>query len=155
MKFKGFTLLELLITVSLFSILMMLGSFSWIHLKQNNELTLLVDEIKNVVHYAKIQALSRGHSLLLSPADHSLNWSNGFVLNQVDKQSKKEELLYQWKWSHYNWSIEWFGANGTKNIIFSDNAAGAMSNGRFVLTNNHTRARVVLVLNRLGRIKVA
>lgn len=147
MKLNGLTLLELLFTFSLFCLLVLFTVSSWLPLQNNNDKDLIVEEIKNIIHYSKLRALNEGVPLLLSP-NHSKNWSTGFHLNSV----LSGELLYQWQWNHQSWMIEWYGVNGSESIVLPGTTR-AMSNGTFVLTNKINKTTIRLVLNKLGRVK--
>jgi prepilin-type N-terminal cleavage/methylation domain-containing protein len=154
MKIKGFTLLELLITLVLLVTLSTLSVVSYSYLLRKNEQQTIVDELRTAVQYAKIQALILGHPVTLAPLDASLNWSNGLVLSSWNKKTNKMEVLYQWQWHHPCWSLTWIGARSTDKVIFSNNPASAISNGRFTLMNPETHKTVVIILNRLGRIRI-
>lgn len=65
------------------------------------------------------------------------------------------ELIYQWQWSHPRWDLHWDGASSTKKITFSTYPGQAISNGRFILMNLETHEQIVIILNRLGRIRVS
>ena len=149
MNKNGFTLLELIFTISLASILLMYSFSSLFDLKQKNEREYLVNEIANAITYAKIQASASGHALLLSAKNS--NWSMGMELLMPNKV-KQNSLIHQWNWNINHWNVEWRGINGQKYINLSGNTQ-AMSNGRFILTNNKTQEKVILYLNRLGRVK--
>lgn len=154
MKIKGFTLLELLITMVLLVTLSTIGVVSYSYLLQKNERQTMVDELRTIVHYAKIQALILGHPVFLSSLIDPSDWSHGIVLNTRSIKSNKIEVLYQWQWHHPQWSLTWNGMSTSDKVVFSNNPASAISNGRFTLINYHTHQQVSLVLNRLGRIKV-
>jgi prepilin-type N-terminal cleavage/methylation domain-containing protein len=154
MKIKGFTLLELLITLVLLACLSSLAAVSYSYLLRKNEQQVIMDELRTAVHYAKIQALILGHTVSLTPLDASLNWSKGMVLSTWRKKNNTMETLYQWQWHHPRWNLTWIGARSSERVIISNNPAGAISNGHFTLVNADTRQNVVLVLNRLGRIRI-
>jgi prepilin-type N-terminal cleavage/methylation domain-containing protein len=153
MKKKGFTLLELLFGLAICSILLFIGFSSWIHFKQRNEQDLLVNEIITAIHYAKIQAISYGRPLRLSSKKPNADWSSGMNLSLADVDINTEQLLHQWSWKDNNWNVEWVGVKGLNNIIITNTASNAMSNGRFILHNKHSDEKIILILNRLGRVR--
>ena len=154
MKIKGFTLLELLITMVLLVTLSTIGVASYSYLLQKNEQQTIVDELKTIVQYAKIQALILGKPVFLSSLSDTSNWSDGIVLSVRSTKSNKIEVLYQWKWHHPQWSLTWNGMSASDKVVFSNNPTSAISNGRFTLINFNTHQQVNFILNRLGRIKV-
>lgn len=152
---KGFTLLELLITTILLAALSTMGLASYTYLIQRNEQQTIIDELKVAVQYAKIQAIISGGTVSLSSGDEtSLNWANGMVLTALNKTTHKIEQLYRWQWHHPRWALNWKGAFSAEKITFSNNPTQAISNGRFTLTNTQTNQQKVLILNRLGRLRV-
>lgn len=76
------------------------------------------------------------------------------VLAQFDQKSNKIELIHQWQWNSNSWNINWKGVDSNNRIIISNIPYRAMSNGKFILDNRRTNERVVVTLNRLGRVKV-
>jgi prepilin-type N-terminal cleavage/methylation domain-containing protein len=153
MRIKGFTLLELLIGLTVCGFLLFSGLVSWSQWRQKNERQLLINEIKTAIHYAKIQAISYGRPLLLSSKNSNHDWSKGMNLTLVQRDSK--QLLHQWGWENPNWTVRWLGVNGLNNIIITGSASNALNNGRFILKNKNTGETIELVLNRLGRVRQA
>jgi len=64
MKKSGFTLLELLFTLSVLCILILFSFSSLTQLKQKNEREFLINEITNAVSYAKMQARASGRTIM-------------------------------------------------------------------------------------------
>ncbi|WP_278043997.1 GspH/FimT family pseudopilin [Legionella santicrucis] len=151
----GFTLLELLITMTLFASLLIIGVSSYGYFTRKNEQQIIIDELRNAMQYAKVQAMIRGNSVFLMPLDASLNWSKGMILNSQNKQTNQVELIFQWQWNHPRWSLNWMGVSSNKKIVFSNNPTQAMCSGHFSLINNNTHEQITLILNRLGRIRVS
>ncbi len=154
MRHKGFSLIELLVTLTFIAILALssIGSFSYFVRK--NEQQMILDELRTAVQFARIQAVNLESTLSLSPLDTSQDWAKGVVLRQLNHKTKIPELLYKWQWSHPHWVIEWSGIGSSHNIILANNPGNSISNGHFTLTNNQTKKQVILVLNRLGRVRI-
>lgn len=150
MKSKGFSFLEILVTLSILGILFIISISTY--LTKKNEPQVLIDNIKRAVQYAKVQAVIRGHPVYLSPLNPTLDWGSGMTLTELNEETNKMQLLHQWQWHYRSWRVVWSGANSAGNIRLSNNPMTAISNGTFVLTNMHTNERILLVLNRLGRI---
>ncbi|PWY55986.1 pilus assembly protein [Legionella qingyii] len=155
MKINGFTLLELLITMSVFIGLSIIGIGSYTYFVKKNEQKTIIDELRTAIQYAKMQAIILGNPVYLSPQDASSNWSKGIVLNFLNKKTNQMELIYQWQWSHPRWDLHWDGVSSSKKITFSTYPGQAISNGRFILMNLDTHEQTVVILNRLGRIRVS
>jgi prepilin-type N-terminal cleavage/methylation domain-containing protein len=154
MKKHGFTLIELLCTLSVCAMLLFSASASWTAFKESNEQKVLIDEIKNAIHYATLKAMSDGQAMRLAPKELVLDWSKGMDLVALSTPNHEMHLVHTWTWRPHHWGIQWFGVHGSHYIDIQANTLKAMSNGRFVLTNKRTQEQIVLVLNRLGRIRV-
>lgn len=154
MEAKGYTLLELLFTLSIIAILSLSTMVSLSYFTKKNEQQVIVDEIRTAVQFAKLQALNFGNQVVLSPLNSTNDWSKGMILVQFSKKNNKNETVYQWRWHHPHWLLEWSGVNSLNKITLSDRPLNAMSNGHFKLTNIHTKEHAVIVLNRLGRISI-
>lgn len=149
---KGFTLLELVMTLALLTGLLLLGVISSSSLMSKNEGQILVNEIKTAIQYAKNQSINLGTTVYLAPLDSEDNWSKGMILSQFKNNQIK--VLNQWQWDHKYWSVTWKGAHSAKSISFSHQALHALSNGKFTLRNNYSQESIALILNRLGRIRL-
>lgn len=154
MKIKGFTLIELVVTLAIISGLAALGLITSSFIVKKNERQILIDEISNAVQYAKINAVILGTTVYLVPLDDALNWSKGAILKKLDVKKNKMVLVHQWQWHHSNWTVTWSGVNATDKIIVSSNLMKAISNGHFDLHNVYTKEDARVVLNKLGRLKV-
>lgn len=154
MKIQGFTLIELVFTMTMVIMLVLISSVGLSYLHQKNEQQTIVDELKAAVQYAKTQAIMLGHPVFLTSSDPSLNWSKGMTLNHFNSHSNKTEMIYQWEWHHRHWRIQWAGINSAKSLVFSNNPISAISNGRFIITNLRNQDHLEIILNRLGRMRI-
>lgn len=154
MKIRGFTLLEAVLALTLLVGLLLVGSWPFFSLIQKNERETLINNIKAAVQYSKIQAIHLGHPIYLIPLGSNENWSGGMMLAELNPKSNKTELIHQWQWSSNSWNINWKGVDSTHRIIISNIPNRAMSNGKFILNNRRTNEKVVVTLNRLGRVRV-
>ncbi|KTD41179.1 GspH/FimT family pseudopilin [Legionella parisiensis] len=155
MKVKGFTLLELVITMSLFLGLSMVGIGSYTYFMRKNEQKALIDELRTAIQYAKMQAIILGNSVYLAPIDATCSWSKGMILSFLNKETNTIEPIYQWQWSHPRWELNWEGVSATNKIVFSTYPGQAISYGRFILINKNTHEQFIIILNRLGRIRIS
>lgn len=150
---SGFTLMELIITLIVFSILALISINSSLYLTEKNEQQKIVDELRTIVQYARIQAIQLGAPVYLLPLDPGSDWSKGLILSSKTKTSHQMETLSQWQWHHPRWNLVWSGVRSNDKITFSNNPVTAISNGTFHLTNKRTQQGVDMVLNRLGRVR--
>jgi len=75
---KGFTLVELIITLAIASILLSMAVPSFTTTIKNNRLTTQANELISSINYARSEAIRRGTSVSLTSA--SVNWHTGWVI---------------------------------------------------------------------------
>jgi len=154
MRIKGLSLIESLVTLVLIASFFVISISFSTHLKEKNELNSILDSLQAAIRYAKITAVTKRGEVSLSPKDSSKDWSIGLILSYCNKTIQRTEILYEWQWKYPGWEVTWVGASPKNQINFSNNPIHAMSNGRFVLTNQRSREKRVVVLNKLGRLIV-
>lgn len=81
---KAFTLIELMVTLSIFAILAFLALPSFQSQIANNKSLALADEFTGALNYARSEALKRGKSITLCPANTAgtacgSNWNDGWL----------------------------------------------------------------------------
>lgn len=155
MKIKGFTLIELVIVLAVLALLSLLSTGSSTQLISNNEKQAVIDDIRTLVQYARIQAVSNGHQVYLSPLNPDLNWSKGIILSRFNPHLNREEVIHTRQWNLRYWEVSWSGVNTGKKIIFANNTSNSISNGTFTLSNVRTHDKISITLNRVGRIRVS
>lgn len=82
MKFaqKGFTLIELMVTISIGTILMMIATPNLISYRRNAELTSASNTLVSSINAARGEALKRGLSAMVVPTANGSNWNTGWVV---------------------------------------------------------------------------
>ncbi len=84
-KISGFSIIELLVSLAIFSILVGLATPSFITMIQDNRLTLQVNEFMSSLHLARSEAIKRGVRITLCKSNngadctHSGYWSQGWI----------------------------------------------------------------------------
>ena len=76
---KGFTLIELMVTVALVAILMAVAVPSVTTFQRNAQLTSFSNTLLSAINAARGEAMKRGQSAMVVPVDGS-NWSSGWVV---------------------------------------------------------------------------
>jgi type IV fimbrial biogenesis protein FimT len=84
---RGFSLIELMVTVALVAILLMVAAPSFTTFQRNAELTSRANSLLAVINAARGEAMKRGRDAVILPLDGS-NWSSG-VLAFVDFNSNR------------------------------------------------------------------
>jgi type IV fimbrial biogenesis protein FimT len=75
---SGFTLIELIVTITIAAILMMLAAPSFITYRQNSQLTAAANSFLAAAAAARSEAMKRQLNAFLRPAD-ATNWANGWT----------------------------------------------------------------------------
>lgn len=82
---RGFTLIELMVTLALVAILMMVAVPSFTTFQRNAELTSFSNSFLSGINAARGEAMKRGRNAMVVPAD-GVNWSSGWtVFVDVDR----------------------------------------------------------------------
>jgi len=76
---NGFTLIELIVTIALLAILMAVAVPSLMTFQRNSELTSFSNTMLASINAARGEAMKRGRSAMMTPADGT-NWSSGWVV---------------------------------------------------------------------------
>jgi len=97
---KGFTLLDLLITLTVAAILLSLSVPSFTTAIQNNRMTTQVNELNTALSFARSEAVKRNNTVTLCQSSNGTsctgNWKDGwivFVDSDADGQVDGEEIL--------------------------------------------------------------
>jgi prepilin-type N-terminal cleavage/methylation domain-containing protein len=152
-KKQGFSLIELLLGLSLLAALFVCGLLVAPSLYQTNKIQTVAYTLKTAINFAKTEALSTGESLVLAPLSAS-DWSKGMVLF-VDHAHHHQwtpdvTSLHEWRWSDPNLRVIWRGFQSDNYLLFSPEMSRYAVNGYFLIFNKSQR--IQLVVNRLGRV---
>lgn len=149
---KGFSLIELMTAIAVLMLLSALAMGLNHAFYSRNELQTLKDELTTAVHYARAQSMVSGKKLSLENLAGTDDWSSGMVLYELKKDGGKR-LLHTWQWHHPHWQVHWSGFSSKRAIPFSPHPHLAAMNGQFRLSNERTQQQMVILVNRLGRLR--
>ena len=76
---RGFTLIELMVTVAIAAVLMVVAVPSLTTFKRNAELTSATNTLLAAINAARGEAMKRGRYAMVVPVDGA-NWSNGWIV---------------------------------------------------------------------------
>ena len=82
-RVRGFTLIELMVTIAVAAVLMMIAAPSFIAFQRNAELTSTTNTLIAAINTARGEAMKRGAYAMVVPKDGS-QWSSGWIVF-VDK----------------------------------------------------------------------
>lgn len=148
----GFTLLELLISLSILSIVCLFSLPFLSSFYQQNQLQVTQQEIQEAIRFAKTQAYLMQESLLLVPIDSRDDWSSGMRLlvdNPQHRYTPQARVLHEWHLRSANIHIHWQGFQSNRYLLFSENLRHHAVNGYFLIQINNGLMRKIVV-NRLG-----
>ena len=167
----GFTLIELMVTVSIAAVLMMMAIPSLGTYGRNAELTSVTNTLVASINTARGEALKRGLSAMLVPINNGSDWTTGWVVF-VDTDSSrnydvaKDTLVFTQPATESYIAISATGTAGAASQIVFDSsgypksAAGASGNFTFVVQRNDGSAATdfsekrYIFIARTGRTRV-
>lgn len=162
---KGFSLIELMVVLTIAVVLMGVAVPSFQTLLQNQRMTTTVNEFFAAIILARAKAIDRGGRVDMGPLD-GLDWNNGWVVfintkNDTDmKYEADDELIFKHEAVHTGITIASnFTDNATKYIAYNGTGYTRTNSGtqQFQAGNvTITQGTVVkcITLNFLGRPRV-
>lgn len=85
---QGFTLFELLLAISILSILILSSVVTYRHVVLQNQLIFTVDRMVSALRYARIQAINEKMPVVLCPNQNNTtcgkNWQNGLLVTDLN-----------------------------------------------------------------------
>ncbi len=83
-KYRGFTLIELMITLAVAAILLTVGVPSFSEIIKNNRLTTEINELVTALNLGRTEAIKRGVSVTICKSNTGTscagNWGNGWIV---------------------------------------------------------------------------
>ncbi len=77
---KGFTLIELMVTIALMAIMLGIAAPSFVSFKRNSELTSIANNFLAALNAARTEAMKRNMFAMVMPANNDSNWSKGWTV---------------------------------------------------------------------------
>lgn len=152
---NGFSLIELLISLSLLSIILCICLPSVPALSKKNQLQVASNDIKSAIHFSKFQALATGNNLLLIPLPGENDWAKGMLLmvdNAQHAYNSEAKKIHEWHWNHLGTQVTWRGFQSMNYLLFKSDISTSAVNGYFII-QNVSQKKIKLVVNRLGRVR--
>ena len=136
---KGFTLIELMITISILGILLGVGLPSFVTFINNNKITSEANDLIYSFHMARSEAIKRGAEVRLVSVTGS-DWSGGWNLvadtNNDSDFADAADILMQWEALNGDGSLAIAATNSPTDtyVAFSSRGSLSPSNASFILT---------------------
>ena len=147
---QGFTLVELLITLSLLAIVANIAVPAFEGLIVRNRQQALMEQVAAVLNNARAEAILRHRTVEICGSSDgetcSASWSSGWLVRTLDDQ-----ILHLTRLPSHD-ALRWSGFQ--QGISFHTDGSSPISNGRFYQCH---KQKVVwqLILNRQGRLRPA
>jgi len=90
LKQHGFTLIELMVTVSILAVIAMIAAPSFTPLIERWRVRGAAEELQSTIYYARSEAIKRGGSITISAIDD--DWANGWEVHGIDADGDDELL---------------------------------------------------------------
>lgn len=163
---KGFTMVELMITISIASILLAVAVPSYQSLMQESRLTTQANELMTALHYARSEAVKRGGRVTICKSSdgatcNGVNWEDGLlVFNDMDiagSVDNGDEILRVFP--KLNGSSLKGGGNFSSRVSYLRNGRSQgnnnFPNGTFTLCNQGSARKIVINVSGRARVEKA
>lgn len=155
----GFTLLELLVTVTLMSIILMASVPGFSDLLSRHHVSSTKSELKKAVHLARSEAIMRGETVFLCLTRDGISCiqTQGkqlMVFTDPDYQggrSSKSHTLFKYSWSKRNVEVSYNRAL----LKFTPRGYASGTNGTITICSRLDTQNDGLIISTLGRVRSA
>jgi len=140
-KYTGFTLPELLITLTIVSVMILLAVPSFKHFRQHQQIRYITQALSQTISYSRLQAVLRYQIILITPKED--NWQKGWIITI----NKNNQILRDYPQMPLEIKFISFQKNNNILKIFPDGLSEGY-HGHFEYGN------MSLVINRAGRTRL-
>ncbi|MDF1757662.1 MAG: GspH/FimT family pseudopilin [Legionellaceae bacterium] len=151
---SGISLLELLVCLTIISVVTIYSNSLISYLYQKNQIFVIESEIKSAIRFSRLEAIIRNEKLILSSIDDE-GWSLGMKLYSVKTntrhQNVNDNLIREWRWVSRGNTVTWSGFQSKKNLLFMPDINKSVINGTFSIDSGSSKG-IFLVVNRIGRV---
>ena len=160
---QGFSLLELLVSLAIFSILMSIMMPAMSSMIAQNKVTATLNSFVSKFHVARSNAISSGIHTIVCPSrdqsscDNSFDWSDGLIVfadRNNDRQRDEDEPLIH-VWSTNEDDIQILSSTGRRKTIYhaDGRTPGTNLTLRFCPQSESADARAIVISNN-GRLRL-
>lgn len=154
-KGNGYTLIEILIALTLLIVLLMFSSQSYQHIKAAIESRVVLSRLITLIHYARSEAIRIGRKVIICKSKDGFtcsgSWSDGQLV--FTNEQKPHVLLAFGAVKEGALSFQAFQSSDF--LRFMPSGATFEQNGSFIYRLNHANKPVwILIVEKSGRIRV-
>lgn len=161
MSCKGFTMMELLVTLAIAALLLGFAMPGWSALTKKSQVSESVRQLTQAIQLARNSALARRRLVTICPSADGMrcggDWREGLVVFTGDDLIISDhERLGAFPGTTRN-HIEWRAFRRSSLLQFQANGATYAHNGSFIVCPPDLDVRYAraLVLNKIGRLRIA
>ncbi len=166
-KQSGFTLTELLVTLSISSILIASAAPVFSQILLNNRAVSLTNNLITALQIARSEAIKRNQDVTICKSNDSLtcsgNWSDGWIIfSDIDHDRRLDvlngdTLIQVQKYTGIEFSISWNAFRSDNYIQYNAHGFIHSNNGTFKLCppDNDVHYARAIIINRVGRARVS
>lgn len=160
-RYLGFSLIELLFTITIISILCIFTLPVYRHLLADLRLFLLTERIRNAINYARSEAIRRQNVIVLCKSKDrktcSGKWNDGWIV--IDKENSSFEkaiLLRTYPALSHAESVEWRGSRSYDYLQLDPNGGTNKQNGSFIVCVSVFSKKTIwlLKISQTGRLRI-
>jgi len=161
---KGFTLPELLITLSITSILIGASVPSLNELIENQRSSLIMDQLRQLIYFTRYKAIHTGSYVVMCPSTDNLECSNNWqapliVFNDrnMNRTVDNEEVVYrEMNLLQNGETLKLRASANRKYLLFNSKGYthGLFGNLTFCQPDQRLQGARRLTINRLGRVRI-
>lgn len=145
---KGFTLVELLVTLAVLSILMTVGIPGFQNFIESNRLTGVTNDLVGALNYARSEAVKRGVPVVLCKTANgtscatSGNWEGGWLVavnadNDMPPVISSTDVLKVWDAAPSGYTV---GSSGLSDYVVFDHFGATSNTGTFAICHDSKTA---------------
>ena len=158
----GFTLPELLVTMTVVTTLATGGTSAMTWLIQENRMIAEINRFVTILQLARNESVKQASRIVLCPSADGENcgtsreWNSGWILFQSDDRERNaDEPLIQ-RGASLQTGIELHASNHRKRIIYQQDGSSGGSNSSFTFCDSHGKAKPrVICLSNTGRPRLS